>query len=289
MTDILKNTVSEDEKYMLMRLSGLAEKNDAIKVGFFLTPREVMLAQNYASSEGFRDRMCLYGGFADAERRCALFLPEWMEAYRAEGSDDRRRGAYDKKADDSYVALLLNSGIISEDDIGISYISLTGSGYVRLSHSDWLGALMSLGLKRECIGDIIISSEHTAVCAVLSKNAAYVTAELKRAARDSVRAQICSRPENTASPLTETYSGSVKSPRADGVVRELCHISREAALSLIISGDVSVNYTQISCPDGKIEAGDIISVKGRGKFKISSVGDKTKSGRLRLIYEKYKG
>ena len=75
--------------------------------------------------------------------------------------------------------------------------------------------------------------------------------------------------------------------RADCVVAALCNTSRERAKSLILQGLVEVNYETLSKPDAEISEGDIVSVRGEGKFRVNGTDGTTRRGRLRLSAEKY--
>ena len=84
-------------------------------------------------------------------------------------------------------------------------------------------------------------------------------------------------------PIADT----VASARLDGVVTALCNLSREAAKEKILSKEVEQNYETAEKTDIPVSAGDVISVRGVGKFEVDSVSDPTKKGRFRLIAKKY--
>ena len=81
---------------------------------------------------------------------------------------------------------------------------------------------------------------------------------------------------------------TVATPRLDGVVRALCNISRDEAAGLVLRGDAEVNYFCEKETDRHLSRGDILTVRGFGKFIIESAEDVTRRGRIRLIAKKYK-
>ena len=166
-------------------------------------------------------------------------------------------------------------------------LRLEGSGYARLSHRDFLGALMALGLKRSVIGDLCVA-DNTCTVFCESTAAAFIAEELKRAGRDTIRctpfdAGLDFSPEREFREI----SVSVASVRLDGAVRALCNISREDACELVLQGHCEVNYFVQREPDRALREGDILSVRGHGKYIIDRIGDLTKRNRTRLVARKY--
>ncbi len=165
-------------------------------------------------------------------------------------------------------------------------VHLKCSGYESLSHRDWLGSLMALGIKRETIGDICFFEGEAYVFAE-PRAAAYIENELSRAGRAKVSAEICSLPEDFKIELEfENISTTIASPRIDGVVRALCNVSREDAASLVTSGLVEINYFTEAEVDTKVARGDILSIRGYGKYFVDSTEEQTKKGRFRLLARK---
>ena len=74
---------------------------------------------------------------------------------------------------------------------------------------------------------------------------------------------------------------------ADCVVAALCSLSREKARVAVVNGLFEVDYEICERPDRTLTAPCTVTVKGYGKFRINSLCDKTKKGRLRLDADKY--
>lgn len=155
-----------------------------------------------------------------------------------------------------------------------------------LKHRDFLGAILSLGLKRETVGDILIG-EGYAIAFVLDEISDFVVSQIDKVARVGVTAKIgCDLPLPSISELSE-FSATVSSERLDCVVSALCNISRSQALSKIEGGFVSVNSQICEKATKTVISGDAVTIRGFGKFLIDSLIDKTRKGRIVLKYKKY--
>ena len=241
----------------------------------------------------------------------AIYLPTWILSFASDSKPAAQ--LFTKEREIHYLQLLSKAGVCpppseaqaaaanvplpekleetQENDFLSGFVHpllLEGSGFRSLSHRDWLGSLMSLGIKREILGDITVWDDFHAVVFCQTKSAVYLITELKKAGRDAVRAAPCRLPEGFV-PQQQYVSvtGTVASPRADGVVRTLCNVSREEAAAMIQRGLVELNYDPIEKTDVSVTAGDILSVRGYGKFKIDEIGHPTHRGRMHLAARKY--
>ena len=86
---------------------------------------------------------------------------------------------------------------------------------------------------------------------------------------------------------TKSISDTVASDRLDCVISALINESRDKAKRIVLEGFVECNYQRCDKTDFRIKNGDIISVRGYGKFEIDNITDLTKKNRLRLVAEKY--
>ena len=156
----------------------------------------------------------------------------------------------------------------------------------KLSHRDFLGALMALGIKRSSVGDILIGEGETVVF-VLHDISEYVVSQISRIGSVGVSVEI-GKPDvlPTASDFIEG-SGTVASLRLDCVVSELCGKSRGGAAELIEAGYVSVISSAVCKMSANIKSGDIVTLRGKGKFIIVSACERSKKGRIILRWKKY--
>lgn len=236
----------------------------ALGVSRFLSPREQHFVRAHLISSGYGDRFIFFGGYTDAERCRAYILPDYIEASTQEE-----------------IALL-------DGGENIAALLIKGSGYKRLTHRDFLGSLLSLGIERESVGDIVVTDGVRAVVFCEPVIADFLASELVRIGGDTVsveRVEIDSdfRAEREFSHISDT----VASPRLDCVVASLCSLSREKASQTVLSGLVELDFEVESRPDRAICAPCILSVRGFGRFRVNAISEKTKKGRIRLDADKF--
>ncbi len=261
------------------------ESEYAVVATDFMTPAEVAeVYSNFITRSGSGIARCFFwGGCRGAERCTAVFLPEWYMP------DEMPRHALPLDTDrrDAFAKFLLETPDVAAE-IPIRAIKIRGSGFRELTHRDFMGGILSLGIERSTVGDIVVLSEAEALVYVLDKIAPYIVSELKKIGRDGVRAEICEISPTYEIPRRyETIEISVTSPRLDGVVRALTGKSREAAAEMIRAGLVELKYLPTDNISAGIEAGDIISVRGYGKYIVGEQDGQTRSGRLKIKCKKY--
>jgi len=173
--------------------------------------------------------------------------------------------------------------------IGIAVLAIEAPGgkFLELDHGDYLGALLGLGIKRDVIGDLHVR-EDGCHCLVTEEMAGFLHTHLKQVHRVPVRTDILPperlrvvRPEMEVSVIT------VASLRLDGVASDAFRISRSKILEPIRAGRCRVNWKVEEDPSARVGEGDIISLKGFGRFKILGVDGPTRSGRLRVSIGKF--
>ncbi len=241
----------------------------------YLTPREAKYVAAHLTKIGHQNRARLWGGYPAAERVCLLLFPDYVtELYTAQAFD----GVPVKE-------LLLAAG---EDD-PTAALRLQGSGYRTLTHRDFLGALLSLGVERETLGDIAVDADgHGATILCTARIRPYLMQSTERIGGDVV--QICPTdlpPDFDGGRMLLPLRDTIASPRLDCIVASLCHLSREAAQTVIRQGLVELDYECEQHPDRTVDPPAVISVRGKGKFRLVSIGAPTKKGRLPLLAEKY--
>lgn len=204
----------------------------------------------------------LWGGFDEAQRRvfCVLF-----DFSGVDGNNDNVWDFFDSP---------------------ITAVTISLPKNYEVSHRDVLGSLMGLKLKREAVGDILI--EERRVVVFLQKTAAQpVLSELDKIGRVGVKCVEGMPKQLPPAFKTEQHEGVVASMRLDCIVAELVNKSRSETAEIISSGLVSVNSVQCENFSMELKAGDSVSIRGFGKFKLDNDGAATKKGRLRISYKKY--
>jgi len=265
----------------MARAAELAQR-EAYDVSFsdFLTPREQRIFYAAAAQEGHADRLFFWGGAAGAERRCAVLVPDWLL------SDVPMTDPFSEERE-QYLASLAENEVIDLSG-AVSAIRLTGTAYGSLTHRDWLGSILALGLERHVLGDIAVLDEHNAVAFFTARIAPFVADNLLHAGSDTVRAEVTVLPAGFEIPRHfERIELSVASPRLDGVVRALTGLSRADANALVKAADVELNYFPEENADAPVSDGDTLSIRGYGKYIIDSACGVTRRGRNRLSARKY--
>ncbi len=198
--------------------------------------------------------MRLFGGYEDAERVFAAFYAEFCEP--------------------------------ADCDYPICAVTVTSRCSASLSHRDYLGSLMSLGITRDSVGDILCESGRAVI--FLSKSIAdYVIGQLERVGAEGVKAELGYRLPLPQSARFEQLRLTVASQRLDCIVGALCSKSRSWSAATIEGGIVAINSVQCTSLTRRLSAGDRLTVRGVGKFKIDDLSQLTRKGRLVLIASKY--
>ena len=107
--------------------------------------------------------------------------------------------------------------------------------------------------------------------------------ELCSIRRTTVSARISELPEKLRSPEPEVREVVVSSERADALIAAVYRLSRSEAQELFAHGRIFVNSRLIENTSRTLSIGDIVSVRGHGRFVYDGTARETKKGRLRVI------
>lgn len=233
-----------------LELASQADRQQRCRFTPFLTPPEAELA--LAAAKRARVGGALFGGYADAERQMARYSP------------------------------LLSQ----EEPFPIATLLLAWPHQDAPEHRDLLGAVMGLGVKRARIGDIVLAVDQ-AYLFVEAALADMIAGSLTEAGRVKLSVRpVTAMPELTA-PVGEEIRFTVQSPRLDAIISDGFHLSRGDAVELIQAGAVKLRHTPTLRPDARVEAGDVISVRGYGRLRVETIGDLTRKGRLPLVLTRF--
>ena len=200
----------------------------------------------------------IWGGYQDAERVRVLFHGEKSEECRGQ---------------------ILEAPSNEKAGIDCIHIRPANEKFAEeLNHRDYLGAVLSLGVDRCKVGDIIIQGKEAYVFCDASISSYFVT-NLEQIRRTRVR--LCVEPydEIKIEPSYKEIKASVSSVRLDAIVAAAFHLSRGVTAELIGRELVFVNGKIMVNNSFSLKEGDIISVRGYGKFRYKEQGTMTKKGR----------
>lgn len=165
---------------------------------------------------------------------------------------------------------------IEDDDFSITLVKIRyASHYDTLKHSDVLGALMSLGVKRELFGDIV-EKQGDFYLALDTNIYEYVKDTLVKIKRSKI---MVTSSDEVIENIQEYTSKNfiVSSLRLDKVVSAFYHVSRSKAGEYIQSGFVKVNHKVVVEMHYLCNNRDIISLKKHGRVVFVNTTRKTKS------------
>ncbi|WP_405082469.1 RNA-binding protein [Paenibacillus chitinolyticus] len=222
----------------------------------FLDPRQAFILRTLVNRNP--DVNCrLDGGYPDAERQRAILGPDYLD--------------------------------LPGEDMGLRVLSVESgdSKFQALSHGDYMGAILALGMKRDKVGDINVS-EQGCHFVVAEEAADYLHLNLSQVHRVHVTTEILPIDKLRPSAVKlEEMSLSVASLRLDGIVSDVFRLSRAKVLIPIGSGKCKVNWKPEENPSVPLQEGDVVSLQGFGRFRVLEIEGVTKKGRTRMKVGKY--
>ena len=227
----------------------LCEKYRTARFSRFLDSREQELLKENGISG------MLFGGYDGAERKMLDVFPEWEEP--------------------------------ESSAFPISLIKFTPRIESEISHRQYLGTVLSLGIERDKIGDILVEPEYAYIF-LCEDIAEFVAENVKKVGRCGVFAKIADL-ETAVIPQKkfEIISAIAASMRLDAVLSGLLNKSRNDIKSLILSGRVFVNHFETVKTDLAVKEGDLLSIRGFGRAEIFEIGAKTRSDKIHIKFKKY--
>lgn len=182
-----------------------------------------------------------------------------------------------------FVANYYYSPLIEEN-----YISVLKFNQNSLSHPDVLGALMSLNIDRESVGDIVIGDDYCEL-AILKDEASFVKFNLTKIKREGIDVEYRDQAILDIKPEEfDVHSGFISSFRLDNLVSMFLNTSRSKAKDIIKYKNVKVNYEIIDDPSKLINEGSMISIRKEGRFIFDEITGSSKKGNFHINYRKLK-
>lgn len=257
--DILKLAQSPEDRVLLGQLLDKrrqAEHYVQPASTAFLDLRQQALCRQ--ALQGLAGGWSLEGGFVQAERRVALFLPDYIE----------------------------DAGQLDQEDLPFRALRLEAKGQKQLTHRDYLGSLMGLGIRREMIGDILPGPQGADML-VMAEIAPYIQQNLTQAGSSPVSSALIGLddleiPEAKVKVIRDT----VPSLRLDAVLAAAFSLSRGDAAEAIRRGLVQVDGAPALKGDRPVAQGARLSIRGKGKAILAETGGLSKKGRVNLEIHK---
>lgn len=221
----------------------------------FLSPRELEMARYL-----FGDVPGLYafGGYADAERKMLIYLPEYLEE--------------DALYDSDSPCVCLRASFYQADSP---------------SHRDFLGALMGAGIGRETVGDICVGKSQCDFF-VTAEMAPHLLQSFTSAGRTKLHlSQIPLTQAQIPEPEVREIKDTLASLRLDSVISSGFRIGRSLASQYISAGKASIDGLPCEKPDKPVAQGSRVSVRGLGKIRLVQINGKTKKDRISVVIHRY--
>lgn len=158
--------------------------------------------------------------------------------------------------------------------------------FAQLTHSQILGTILNrLGIKRQLLGDILVA-EGKAQVIIASPLVEHLIENTEKIARTGVKLQKVSFDDLLVSDeAKKSRQILVSSYRLDKIVASVTKLSRQEAQALLQSRKIKVNYKETSKTDVQVKLGDLISIRGYGRYRLLEDAGITKSGKHKLIIE----
>ena len=156
----------------------------------------------------------------------------------------------------------------------------------KLSHRDYLGSLMNLGIERPKLGDIIIKDDDAYVFADETL-APMICDEVTRIRHTSVMSTIITDAGEIPKPTLSEVAVQTKSERIDAIVAKAYNLSRSQSADLFLQKKIYIDGRLMENESHTLKAGSTVSVRGFGKFIYDGVTGTSKKGSLYVTIRKY--
>lgn len=267
--EILKQYSKDEDKILvakiLDKIQFTSHKNQ-IQVTDFLDGYQQKIVQKVLGQEKYKNAI-FYGGYEEAERKMVFFFPD--------------------KLFDLVEEPLQNNKMVQNEMKAIT-INLPSDLKGEYHHRDYLSGVMKLGIKREKIGDILVREDGADIIAQ-EDILMYLLSNLPELTRFQ-KAEIFSKEISELEVVSiklEEMSILVLQLRLDAVISEILHTSRTKADEIISQERVLVNYETKTKNAAMLQQGDLLTIRGKGKFKIGETLSQTAKGKLRVKVERY--
>ena len=239
----------------LIELSKTAYQKGIVTYSDFLNLNELNILHTTPKQE-FYSCYETFGGYEFSERQMVAFLPDAL--------------CYDKNYPMTALKIEALQKKFSE----------------KLSHRDYLGSILNLGIDRAKLGDILVEDDY-AILFVQNSLKNFMLEELTRIRHTSVIVTEVVKEDFSYQPKTKEIQGTVSSLRLDSLLSLAFASSRSKLVAYIEGGKVFVNGKLITSNGYQIKEEDIISVRGLGRFRFKETMSQTKKGRYYVTIHLY--
>lgn len=179
------------------------------------------------------------------------------------------------------IAIFSPKEIYYEEEVPIIvlYIAPINSKFADiLSHRDFLGAILNLGINRNKIGDIFVK-ENSAFVYCKEDISNYIIDNLFKIKHTQISIKKVECEFIDIVPNFKEITGTISNIRLDSLIAIAFKAPRSSILSFIEERKVFINGRLTTLNGAAVKEGDIISVRGKGRFIFEEIIKKTKKGR----------
>lgn len=267
--EILKQYSKEEDKFLIAKILDKIEfvnTRHQVQTTDFLDGYEQKIVQKLLKQIKYTNYI-FYGGYEEAERKMVFFFPEKLQ---------------------HLLEIPSKENAVIKDIIKVISIILPHDLKEKYHHRDYLGGIMKLGIKREKIGDILVREEGADIL-VQNDMVSYLLTnlqELTRFQKANIQEKDISK-LNIISIKKEPIIILVAQLRLDGIISELLHVSRTKANGIILQERVLINYEVKTKNSIILNQGDLLTIRGKGKYQICEILGQTSKGKMKVVVEKY--
>ncbi|MGE6258674.1 RNA-binding protein [Heyndrickxia sporothermodurans] len=252
MNNIYQHFRPEEKEFIdqVLTWKQYVEDRYAPRLTDFLDPRQLHIVKSVIGT-GQSVKVDIFGGYSHSERKRALLFPEYLYP--------------------------------SNEDFQVSLFEIKyPNKYTSITHRQVLGTLMSLGIKREKFGDILLNQDRIQFI-IAREMSEFLKLELHQIGKTPILLKEV--PVESVIPSGEAWSEmqtTVSSLRLDAILSSVFNMSRQKAQTLIQHGLVKVNWRVVEQVSFLCEEEDVISARGCGRCKIILIDGQTKKEKWRI-------
>lgn len=262
--EIMQEYKNHEERLLVAKILDKLEftkTKNKIQYTDFLNMYEQDIADKLLKKIGYQNYY-FFGGKESTERKLLIIYPEKL-------TEEMARKNHDKIM--SIIKIKLPNDLKDEYD-----------------HRKYLGAIMKLGVEREKTGDIFVRSQGADI---IVKNE--IVKFLMQNLNSLTRFQSAEIEEQNIKELRDVViekmeiSAIIISLRLDNIVGVLAKTSRSKAVDILEQERVFVNSKLETKPSKQLDVGDVITIRGKGKFEFKQISGISKKGRYIVKFDKY--
>ena len=249
--------MNDDEKLIIAKAGDLFSLCDrygsAVFSGCLDGAEQAVIQDNVAFPYGYN--VMFWGGFGDAEKKIMGVFPEWMEP--------------------------------EVSAFPLRCFKIEGGFSRKLTHRDYMGTILSLGVVPARLGDIVVSDGFAYVF-LHEDIASYVKDNLHKIGNQGVTVTELKDFGNINIERRYKTVGTVcASERLDAIVGAAENISRSQSAALIAAGKVKLNHREMTKTSETVHEGDLLSIRGSGRFLVHSFDGETRKNRIHITLKQY--